>query len=162
MEQCINYSSVTSQTSQHVMLQALAPIMLLTISSLSLNSCMTVRDIRSNRAQIIHITKAYSVITQDTGYNAVISSSEGALLQLGVITTGIAIAKLTTFASRNLKNNKLPRQAALQCPYLAGDTERGGDLEVLRGGDLLPLRAGVTDLDLDLEADLHFMTTTVT
>ena len=48
------------------------------------------------------------------------------------------------------------------CPYLAGDTERGGDLEVLRGGDLLPLRAGVTDLDLDLEADLHFMNTTVT
>jgi len=37
--------------------------------------------------------------------------------------------------------------------YLLGDTERGGD--ALRGGDLLPLRAGLRDLDADLEADLQ-------
>ena len=37
--------------------------------------------------------------------------------------------------------------------YLWGDTERGRD--TLRGGDLLPLRAGLLDLDADLEADLQ-------
>ncbi len=40
------------------------------------------------------------------------------------------------------------------CPYLGGETERGGDLETLRAGDLLPLRAWLLDLETDLEADL--------
>lgn len=45
------------------------------------------------------------------------------------------------------------------CAYLRGEREidRTGDLEVLRpaGEALLPLRAGLTDLEADLEADLQ-------
>lgn len=33
-----------------------------------------------------------------------------------------------------------------------------GDLDTLRAGDSLPLRAGLTDLEGDLEADLHTKT----
>lgn len=41
--------------------------------------------------------------------------------------------------------------------YLRGerDTDRIGDLDTLRGGDPFPLRAGLTDLEADLETDLQ-------
>ena len=47
----------------------------------------------------------------------------------------------------------------LECAYLRGEreTDRIGDLEMLRpGGEgRLPLRAGLTDLEGDLETDLQ-------
>ena len=44
--------------------------------------------------------------------------------------------------------------------YLRGEREadRMGDLDTLRAGDPFPLRAGLTDLEADLEADLHART----
>lgn len=41
--------------------------------------------------------------------------------------------------------------------YLRGEreTERMGDLDTLRAGDALPLRAGLTDLEADLDTDLQ-------
>ena len=41
--------------------------------------------------------------------------------------------------------------------YLRGEreTDRMGDLDRLRAGDPFPLRAGLTDLEGDLEADLQ-------
>lgn len=47
--------------------------------------------------------------------------------------------------------------------YLRGEreTERMGDLDTLRAGDPFPLRAGLTDLEGDLEADLQVGTSSV-
>lgn len=39
--------------------------------------------------------------------------------------------------------------------HLRGERDLAGDLDMLRAGDLLPLRAGLTYLETDLEADLQ-------
>lgn len=47
--------------------------------------------------------------------------------------------------------------------YLRGEreTERTGLLDTLRAGDPFPLRAGLTDRDCDLEADLQSTTSSL-
>ena len=49
--------------------------------------------------------------------------------------------------------------AVLQCSSSShlGEADRAGDLDVLRAGDLLPLRAGLRDLEADLDADLRIL-----
>lgn len=50
--------------------------------------------------------------------------------------------------------NTAPLALRLQCLRGERETERMGDLDTLRAGDPFPLRAGLTDLEGDLEADL--------